>query len=169
MAGHAWDQPMLRRTVPFLLALSALAISASRAGAQVVERPEPFDDLARVTVITPPLALRLRLAPPTWPVTGDYREARLYARADGDYVIVVLRVSGEMERHELSGQERDRLRAAVTAAMELSGRPSGHDRSDMISEPARGAFARNQTILAATVYGPLAASLIDEDAGGAAA
>ena len=60
-----------------------LALMPSAVRAQVRERPVPFDSAGRVLAITPPLAARLGLASPAWPVTGDYLDARLYAIDDG--------------------------------------------------------------------------------------
>jgi len=58
-------------------ALLALVLTASPLAAQVREQPVTFDTAGRVMTLTPPLVARLSLAPPVWPVTGDFVEARL--------------------------------------------------------------------------------------------
>ena len=155
-------QWMVRLTFAILLVAGAREL-----GAQVVETPEPFDSAGRVQVVTPPLAARLKLEPPTWPVSGDYVEARLFARGDGAWVIAVQRRNGAVERFTIDAQARAGLRAAVSQAMEGAGRPtsSNVERPEMISEPARGAFVRNQTSLGAALYGPAVAALIGGDGG----
>ena len=149
---------------------AALALGlAGAADAQVVETPVPFDSAGRITVITPPLAARLGLAPPTWVVGGDYREARLYAQPDGNFVLIAFRPSGALERYALTPPELDVLRAAITIAAGTARARAGADRSNVISEPAGFAFTRNQLILGLTVYGPAAAALLAESSGSAAA
>jgi hypothetical protein len=96
-----------------LLAL-VLAVSTARAGAQIVERPEPFDSAGRVQLITPIVAARLQLAPPAWRITGDFREARLFSTGDGGYVIVVTRRDGAQERYAVTAADRDYLRTKTS-------------------------------------------------------
>jgi hypothetical protein len=136
--------------------------------AQVVETPVPFDSLGRVQTITPPLVARLGLEAPLWPVSGDFSEARLYAQGAGAYVLIVQRRSGALERYSLTEEQREALRSAVSAAMARAGRPTTEERPEFISEPAGNAFARNQTILAALIYGPAIATLIQDPAGSSA-
>jgi hypothetical protein len=62
----------------------------------------------------------------------------------------------------LTDAERTTLRAAIDAAMSTTGRPSAESANDIVSEPAGNAFARRQTLLAAAIYAPLAASLADD-------
>ena len=65
---------MDRRLVRSSLAAFTILVSSwSRATAQTVEEPVPFDSAARVIAITPTLAERLQLRAPGWPVSGDYR------------------------------------------------------------------------------------------------
>lgn len=86
----------------FLGILVFLAISATAADAQVVERPIAFDSAGRVLVLTPETAARARLAPPAWRVTGAFDNARLFALGDGSFVLVVTRPSGSVERYPLT-------------------------------------------------------------------
>jgi hypothetical protein len=132
-------------------------------GAQTIERPQPFDSAQRIVAVTPAFAERLHLHAPAWPVRGDYREARLYAvEPAGGFVLVVLQASGVLERYSLTDTERLALRSAIDAAMTTTGRPSAESANDIVSEPAGNAFARHQTLLAATIYAPLAASIADD-------
>lgn len=143
--------------------------------AQSVERPIPFDSAQRVVVVTPPLAARLHLAPPIWPVQGDFSEARLYSvQPGGGYVLIVQRPGGVIERFPLGDAERSTLAAAIEAGIRASGQPSAEgvpgSGATLVSEPAGNAFARRQTLLAGLFYAPLAASLVaDGDNGSAAA
>ena len=154
------------------LALAMLALLPSVARAQVRERPVPFDSAGRVRVVTPPLAARLALAPPVWPVSGDYVDARLYAVEDsaGSTVLVVRRPREVLERYSLSSAQRDELAAAVNRGVTAQ-RPSGGTDSlaTRISEPVRGSFVANQSILGVALFGPAAAALAGNPAGGTAA
>ena len=143
-----------------VVSLSLLAPLAA-ASAQITERPESFDSAGRVSLITPPLAARLGLAPPAWPLTGDYREARLYTSGDG-YVIVAQLAGGAFARYPLTPAGRDALRAAVSTSMVVAGNPVGEDDADRISESAKGAFMRTQMAAAALIYGPTLAALTDD-------
>ena len=146
------------------VAFSAVAtLSATALRAQTIETPVPFDSAQRVMAVTPTVAERLHLGPPAWPVQSVYREARLYSVSPGSgFMLVVTRLSGALERTPLTPTERVTLRDAIDAGMSTTGRPSAELASDIVSEPAGNAFARHQTFLAATVYGPLAASLADD-------
>lgn len=159
------------RTLLFAL---ALAVSAATAGAQVVERPEPFDSAGRVQYITPIVAARLSLAPPAWRITGDYREARLFATGDGGYVIVVTRRDGATERYAATAADRDYLRAKTAnlppgLVEQVTTQVSATAREGLqtIQQPgARGAFILSQSILGLTVYAPsFAYAVTDNDAG----
>jgi hypothetical protein len=131
--------------------------------AQTIERPQPFDSAQRIVAVTPALAERLHLQAPAWPVRGEYREARLYSvEPGGGFVLVVQQASGVLERFSLTDAERAALRSAIDVAMLATGRPSAESANDIVSEPAGNAFARHQTLLAATLYAPLAASLADD-------
>ncbi|MBC7670793.1 MAG: hypothetical protein H7247_00105, partial [Polaromonas sp.] len=92
--------PISRVTI-FLAFLITLFAVGQRAGAQARERPVAFDSAGRVTAVTPPLAARLGLSAPLWPVSGDYLDARLYALDDasGGYVLVVRRQREVLERY----------------------------------------------------------------------
>ena len=154
------------------LALASLVLTPSAVRAQVRERPVPFDSAGRVLAITPPLAARLGLAPPTWPVAGDYLDARLYALDDsaGSAVLVVRRQREVLERYSLTPTQRSALSTAVdrgVAAQRAAGGPDSL--ATRISEPVRGWFVANQTILGVTLFGLSAAALAGNAAGGTAA
>jgi hypothetical protein len=147
----------------FRLFVVLITTCSALVGAQTIERPQPFDSAQRIVAVTPALAERLRLQAPTWPVRGDYREARLYSvEPAGGFVLVVQQASGVLERYSLTDAERVSLRGAIDAAMIATGRPSAEAANDIVSEPAGNAFARHQTLLAATIYAPLAASVADD-------
>jgi hypothetical protein len=152
------------------VASAVLAFSAAgrRTGAQTVETPIAFDSAQRVMAVTPALAGRLHLAPPIWPVIGEFREARLYrVSPDGGFVLVAARAGGAFERFALQPDQVTTLHAAIDAAVTATGRPSGDLASD-ISESAGNGFARHLTVLSALAYGPLAASLASDPKGGGA-
>ncbi|HEX7019192.1 MAG TPA: hypothetical protein VF159_04230 [Gemmatimonadaceae bacterium] len=158
-----------RRCVP-LLAITVLSlIGASRLPAQVTETPIAFDSAGHVRSVTPALQSRLGLTAPTWPVTGDYVEARLFSISGDGYVIVVERKSGALERFSISQEQASALRTAVSGAMVAMGRVSGEEGPATISEPARGAFVRNQMVLATVLYGPAVATLTHDASAGTAA
>ena len=125
----------------------------------------PFDSARRVLVVTPPLAERLHLAQPAWPVSGEYRDVRLYSLSQGGFVLVALLPNGALQRYELTDNQRSALAAAIDVALLASGRPTGQVGAEP-SEPAGNSYARHVTTLGAFLYAPLAASLFDE--GGAA-
>jgi hypothetical protein len=140
-----------------------LLIVCGVARAQVVtESPAPFDSAGRIMTITQPLAVRIGLSPDVWPVTGDYEEARLYSSSAGGYVLAVHRRSGTVERHAIAPDAREALRAAVSRGMAVAGRPVTEERPELISEPARGAFVRNQMLIGALIYGPAAATFPED-------
>jgi hypothetical protein len=147
-----------------LVAGGLIVIVCNVAVAQVVtETPAPFDSAGRMMTITPPLASRIGLTASVWPVDGDYEEARLYASTAGGFVLAVLRRGGTIERHVLSPEAREALRASVSRGMAVAGRPVSEERPEVISEPARSAFVRNQLIIAAVIYGPAAAAFPEKD------
>jgi hypothetical protein len=152
-----------------LTALALLATLPALAAAQTIETPVPFDSARRVVAVTPSVAERLKLASPAWPVTGEYSEVRLYSISPGDaFVLVVHRPNGSFERHVLTPTDRSRLGTAIDVAMVTSGRPAAELAADLVSEPAGNAFARHLTFLSAVAYGPLAASLVDDESGAGA-
>jgi hypothetical protein len=134
--------------------------------AQVRETPVAFDQAGRVRVVTPALVQRLSLTPPAWPVTGLFAEARLFATGAA-FVLTVQRSDGTIDRYPLDAAQRQALDAAITTAMAATGRPVTEDRPFDISEPARGAFLRNQMLLTAFLYAPLAATLSGDGKAGA--
>lgn len=157
------------RSLP-LVAGAMLALSAPLASArgQVSERPAPFDTAGKVLSLTAPIAARLALGPPAWPVTGAFVEARLFELGNGRYVISVQRIEGTVDRYEISAEQRDALQRAVTAGIASTGSIVARERQDTEFEPASSAFVRNQTILGLLVYGPAAAALVDGGAGAGA-
>ncbi len=150
----------------WLLVPSLLLCLASSVAAQVREVPVAFDAAGRVRVVTPALVQRLSLTPPAWPVTGVFAEARLFASGD-TFVLAVQRSDGSVDRYALDMAQRQALDAAISTAMAATGRPVTEDRPYDISEPARGAFLRNQMILSAALYMPLAATLSGDGKAGA--
>ncbi len=148
----------MRAALVFCLALGGVV---STARAQTIETPVPFDSAHRVLVVTPPLAERLHLSEPAWPVRGDYREVRLYSASQGGFVLVSLLPNGSLERYALTDAQRSALGAAIDVAVLASGRPMGQVGSEP-SEPAGNGYARHITLLAALLYAPLAASLSDD-------
>jgi len=163
--------PTRQGTVIALLAFALLTIP-SRVAAQIRERPVPFDSGGRILAITPPLAARLGLAPPAWPVSGDYVDARLYTAEDtsGAAVLVARRQRDVLDRYLLAPAARRELAAAVdrgVAAQRAAGGPDSL--ATRISDPVRGWFVANQTALGVALFGPLAAALAGNAAGGTAA
>ncbi len=144
-----------------LLLLSFL-VSAPAAFAQVTETPIAFDTAGKVRTLTPALVQRFDLKPPSWPVFGDFREARLYTVSSGGRVLVVDRPTGAVERYPLSDDVVTSLQQAIDAAMTLQGRTVTEERADLISEPANRAFVRNQMVLTWLVYAPLLGVVADD-------
>ena len=160
------------RKVSAALFVLAASLSAGSASAQVRERPVAFDSAGRVSVITPPLAARLNLAPPVFPASGDYVEARLYALDDASnsYVLVLRRQRDVLERYPLTASQRGELAAAIARGSETARLRAGPDSSPtIVSEPVRGAFVTSQTLLAGVLFGPAAAAMISDPAGSTAA
>lgn len=174
----------LTRRASALLLLSSVGATAAcllpgRASAQaaqstpIVETVVPFDSVGRLTVITPSLASRLGLAPPAWPLSGGYQEARLFLSSRDGYVLVVRLADGTVNRYPLTDAEVADLQRAVNAAVAVQGalgaRPSGGGSSIVVSQPAGNAFVRNQTFLGLAAYGPATAALLSESSAAAAA
>ena len=129
-----------------LVLSGALIIAAvSRVDAQVIERPVPFDSAGYLMVMTPSIAAQAGLRTPWWPVSGDFREARLFTSNDSIYVLAVTRPSGVVERYSMAAIDRD----AILATVSKLPREALEARSD-----ARNRFIRNQTLLGILVYGP---------------
>ncbi|MEO8620317.1 MAG: hypothetical protein ABI625_04565, partial [bacterium] len=158
--------------IAFTVLATALLVTGRRAEAQIRERPVAFDSAGRVNAITPPFAARLRLSAPIWPVAGDYVDARLYAIDDtnGAYVLVVRRQREVLERYPMDAASRRELARAIEIGNALAITRGGPDAvPTFISEPVRGSFVVNQTLLGAFLFGPAASALVDEPAGGSAA
>ncbi len=147
-------------------------LGSQSAAAQVRERPIAFDSAGRVIVITPPLAARLSLSAPLWPVSGDYIDVRLYSldELNSAFVLVVRRQREVLERYPLDVAARRALGAAVDRGG-VGTRPGviPDVLPTYISEPVRGTFVLNQTLLGAILYGPAAATMIQDPAGSTAA
>ena len=137
--------------------------------AQSVERPVPFDSAGRVQSITPRFVSRFRVGEP-WRVTGDFVEARLYARSEGGFVLVVQRPDGALERTVLTDGERSSLASAVSQSLAaVGGVATTTEGANILSQPAGGAFTRNMTLAGATIWGPSMAILVGDAPGSVAA
>ena len=162
----------LRRASTPATLIVTLMLAAPGAHAQIRERPVAFDSAGRITVITPPLAARLGLVAPAWPVSGDFLDARLYQLGDStvSYVIVVRRQRDEVDRFPLEVGRRADLAAAIARATMLARATNQPDSlPTFISEPVRGQFVASQTGLGALLFGPAAAAMIGDAAGSTAA
>ena len=142
--------------------LLSFLVSAPAAYAQITETPIAFDSAGKVRTLTPALVQRFDLRPPAWPVSGDFREARLYAVSSGGRVLVVDRPTGAVERYPLSDETVASLQQAIDAAMTMQGRTVTEEGADLISEPANRAFVRNQMFLTWVVYAPLLGVVADD-------
>ena len=141
--------------LPLFLAFAA----TSRLTAQETERPVSFDPAGRLSTLSPSIVARLGLRTPLWPVVGEYVDARLYERPAGDFVIVVQKANGTIDRYPIAAETRRELAEAISRAMISTGLASSADRLDVISEPAGSRFVVNQVIAGLIVYAPLIASL----------
>lgn len=155
------------------LLFAAATLTVRRAEAQVREQPVPFDSAGRVSVITPPLAARFELSAPLWPVNGDYLDARLYsiegAAGAPTFVLVVRRPNDVLERYVLDANQRRELAVAVDRGSALARIAAGPDTAPtVISEPVRGEYVVNQTVLGLLLFGPAAAALVDDPAASSA-
>jgi hypothetical protein len=154
-----------RRSFPLArvaaIAMLAVLLPAAALHAQQEERPVTFDSAQRMTAITPMLAARLKLQAPAWPVTGEFREARLYAIGDGR-VLVVQRQDGTLVRYPLDAAAAQALQGAVEAGMRISGNPAGEPNAYVYSEVAGTRYARGQLWYGLLLYGPLLATFADD-------
>jgi energy-converting hydrogenase Eha subunit C len=144
-----------------LVTIGALILlPLSRASAQVIERPVPFDSAGLVTVMTPFLADKAALRPPWWPVSGEFTEARLFTANDSTYVLAVGRRTGVVERYNLTATDREAIRAVVSRL----------PREVIVARTdARNGFIARQTLLGLIAYGPtFAGAIANNDAGAAA-
>jgi energy-converting hydrogenase Eha subunit C len=144
-----------------LVTIGALiSLPLSRAGAQVIERPVPFDSAGLVTVMTPFLADKAALRPPWWPVSGEFTEARLFTANDSTYVLAVGRRTGVVERYNLTATDREAIRAVVSRL----------PREVIVARTdARNGFIARQSLLGLIAYGPtFAGAIANNDAGAAA-
>ena len=166
--------PRLLGLAGLLLALPVAVPPAPLLAQQpaAVERPVPLDSAGRVPVLTPTLVNRLSLPAAVWPVTGSFREARLFRSEAGAHVIVVQRPDGSVERFPLSAEQTAALRDAVTTAWNAQaarGLRSGEGAFGMEeSQPAGNTFVRNQIFLGLVAYGPATAALLSDAGGGTA-
>jgi len=145
---------------PLSLGALFLLSIASRVDAQVIERPVPFDSAATVMVLSPMIAERAALGPPSWPVAGDFVEARLYTVTDSSYILTVRRSTGVVERYNLSAADREAIRVSVSRLP-----------PDVVRErnDAGNSFIRNQKLLGRSVYALAFAYAIGDNAIGATA
>ena len=173
---------------PVRLFIITLAACAAPLAAQV-ESPVPFDSAGQVMALTPSGAQRLQLAPPVWPVVGQFREARVYLAGPDRYVLVVERTDGARERFPMSVAEYEALRGAasnvsvrVRAAPPRADQPSprmGENPPTAVQprtvvrdedgDVSRASFMARMMGAAAGIYGPAAAVIVGEPAGGTAA
>lgn len=162
----------VRITVSVFAAALLLLFQTEAANAQARERPVAFDSAGRITSISPPLAARLGLAAPRWPVTGDYIDSRLYAIdvVGGGFVLVVQRQREVLERYPMDVAQRRALAQAIDSATMFAIARGGPDVAPtVVSEPVRGWFVVNQSVLGSTLFGGAAAWLADDPTGSAAA
>lgn len=148
-----------------LLALVVAPFALKAQGAPTIETPVPFDSAGRVPAISPTLVARLALTAPAWPVTGVFREARLFRTESGAYVLVVQRPDGSVARFSLSDAARDNLERAVSTGLIAQGTGGQRLTTDastglVASQPAGNRFVRNQTLLGLVAYGPATAALL---------
>jgi hypothetical protein len=169
---HRARARILPRLASLIFLGAVVALTAKPAHAQSRERPVAFDSAGRLLAITPPLAARLGLAPPLWPVTGDYIDARLYAVDDSSraFVIVARRQRDVLDRFPIDAAHRVELARAISRGMSLTVAGVTPDSAPTyVSEPVRGGFVAAQTALGALLFGPAAAAITDDGAAGTAA
>lgn len=163
-------RPRIAATIGVVVALlGALLTPAASLHAQVIETPVPFDTDGRVLVITPALQARLALGADVLPLPAEYREARLFAIQGGEFVLVAQLASGAVQRISMSTAARATLRTATDAALVAARNPVSMDSPTTVSEPVRGHFVVNQTLLGLGLYGPAAAWLVSDPLGSSAA
>jgi hypothetical protein len=148
-----------------LVVLLSLAASLT-AGAQTTEMPVPFDSAGRILSVNPSLVTRLGLVKPAWPVNGEFVEARLFQVNTGGQVLVVTRLAGSVERYALDEAQAAALHQAFADGIAKAGRVVVEDAADIVSEPARGPFVRDQMVLASILYGPALSSLAHDETAG---
>lgn len=153
------------------LALGALGIGMSAAGlvAQAVERPIAFDDAGHMRLLTPELVRRLPLGPSSWPVRDAFVDARLYATAEEQRVLVVQHADGWYERHPLGGAAFARLQDAIQAGVRRRGTVVTEEGSSVIVDSPTRAFIGAQKTIASIVYAPAAVVLVGNGTSSAAA
>jgi hypothetical protein len=148
-------------TLRLLLVMAALALTTPLA-AQVTETPAAFDSAGKVRTLTPALVTRLALTPASWPVTGDFREARIFSVSTGGVILVVERRTGAMERYPLSDDAARGLRSDVDRALSSRGSLVTESQTDLVTEQASAKFVRNQVIVTALLYAPALATQFDQ-------
>jgi len=151
------------RLVVALVLAAVLGPGGAPAAESTIERRVTFDAQGRVWAITRAIAQRLQLAPPLWPIEGEYVEARLYESDDG-WVLVAERSDDEFERWPLDDAAHASLAEHLGRHTPASGIATTKERTDTERRTAGGAFVRNQMIGALTVYGPAAAVVFSDDA-----
>ena len=161
-----------RFVAALFLALAAASVPLAAQTSPTIERPVPFDSAGRIAAVTPNLASRFQLRAPVWPVTGSFREARLYQVEGDGHILVVSRADGAVARFALDAGAVAALQAAVQTALLAEGPGKGRQTDAAtgleVSQPAGNTFVRNQTLLGLTAYGPSAAALFSENGGTAA-
>lgn len=171
-----------------LLALSA-GVGVGQpvpAAAQGAATPVAFDDAGRLREITPGIADRLGLRPPTWPVEGEYRRARLF-RSESGWTLEVERFDDRIDRATLTDEQVGAIRLEVTARADalqratgrpleppplVTAAPAGDARVSgvpaAVRSPAppiaRRDFIWRETLLGAGLFGPLAWAAADSRA-----
>src|SRR5688500_1757838 len=138
------NQGKLMRRLLSLGAFFLLCI-VSRIDAQVIERPVPFDSAATVLVLSPMIAERAGLGPPSWPVAGDFVEAGLYTVTNSSYSLTGRRSTEVLESYNITLSDRN------TILVRVSRLPP-----DVVRErnDTGNSFIRNQTLLGLAVYAP---------------
>ncbi|MBL0938916.1 MAG: hypothetical protein IBJ03_08475 [Gemmatimonadaceae bacterium] len=168
--------PGQRRWTPLVALACAFLLSAAPVtlvGQSVsIETQFAFDAAGRMMVLTPATVSRIGLRAPEWPVTGDFREARLFRAESGATVLAVLRGDGSVARFSMADDAVANLRRAVDTGLLAVGssrdRVLGNGTGIEVSQPAGNAFVRNQAMLGLVAYGPATAALFS-DGGGAGA
>ena len=156
---------VLRLAVSVFAVVLLLLLRTPVASAQARERPVAFDSAGRITSISPPLAARLGLTAPLWPVSGDYIDSRLYAVdvEGGGFVLVVQRQREVLERYPMAVDQRRALARMIDSATTFAMARGGPDMAPtVISEPVRGWFVVNQGALGSTLFGISASILANE-------
>ncbi|MCU0623525.1 MAG: hypothetical protein MUF53_06615, partial [Gemmatimonadaceae bacterium] len=176
------------RVVALLLAGVAGLAMASPAAAQPTPTAVAFDDAGRLREITPGIADRLGLRPPTWPVEGEYRRARLL-RSDAGWTLEVQRFDDRVDRATLTDEQVAAIRLEVSARADAlqraTGRPveppplattapraaSAGGAASAAAGGTAGAppisrrdFVWRETLLGAGLFGPLAWAAVDSRA-----